>query len=193
MRASGKDMNKTFDHITDEIVDQVLPRRSALRRLGALGAGIALSTLPVLRITNSALASTAQPLNAGGVTDVLNFALTLEYLEESFYRQGLASGGLIPSSDRPVFDQIQKHEDAHVSILRDTISSLGGTPVSLSDTDFTGGDGSGSGAFDSFNDYTIFMALAQEFEDTGVRAYKGQAPNLMGAPVYWMRPFRSTV
>jgi hypothetical protein len=43
--------------------------------------------------------------------------------------------------------------------------------------DFTVG-----GAFDPFNNYTQFLALSQAFEDTGVRAYKGQATNLISTP-----------
>jgi hypothetical protein len=173
-------MNSPFDRIAPEVVRQALPRRVALRRLGQ--AGLALAALPVLRITNTALAQTGQRLGGGDdPVGVLNFALTLEYLEESFYRQGLDAGGLIPSADRPVFDQIQKHEEAHVDFLRTTINSLGGTPVAFSDGDFdfTGGDGSGNGPYNPFDDYEIFLALSQGFEDTGVRAYKGQATALM--------------
>jgi hypothetical protein len=40
--------------------------------------------------------------------------------------------------------------------------------------------GSGTGPFASaFTDYKVLLAVAQTFEDTGVRAYKGQAANLM--------------
>ena len=174
-------MNPSFDRIAPELVRQVLPRRKALLRMGQVGAGAVLATIPVLRITNTAFAQTGQRLGGGSIVDVLNFALTLEYLEESFYRQGLAASGLIPATDRPVFEQIQKHEEAHVDFLTDTINSLGGDPVSFSDDafDFTGGDGSGSGAYEPFDSYEDFMALAQGFEDTGVRAYKGQATALM--------------
>lgn len=172
-------MTPSFKHIAPEVVQQVLPRREALRRVGQIGAGAVLATLPILRIADNALAQTG-----GSVVDVLNFALTLEYLEESYYRQGLATSGLIPSADRPVFEQIQKHEDAHVVFLRDTITSLGATPVMLTDDafDFTGGNGDDNGPYDPFGDYAIFMALAQGFEDTGVRAYKGQAANLQSSP-----------
>lgn len=172
-------MTASFNHIAPEVVQQVLPRREALRRVGQIGAGAVLATLPILRIADNALAQTG-----GSVTDVLNFALTLEYLEESYYRQALAAGGLIPSEDRPVFEQIQKHEDAHVTFLRDTIVGLGDTPVMFTDDafDFSGGNGGGNGPYDPFNDYETFMALAQGFEDAGVRAYKGQAVNLQSSP-----------
>ena len=108
-------------------------------------------------------------------TEILNFALTLEYLEDEFYKAGLASGGLIPGADRPIFEQIGRHETAHVALLR---SVLGNNAISKPDFDFTAG-----GVFaDVFSNYQTFLALAQGFEDTGVRAYKGQAPGLLSDP-----------
>ena len=54
-------------------------------------------------------------------------------------------------------------------------SVLGGKAVAKPNFDFTAG-----GAFgDVFSNYQTFLALSQAFEDTGVRAYKGQAGNLM--------------
>lgn len=108
---------------------------------------------------------------SGNVEDVLNFALTLEYLENAYYKMGLSSG-VIPSSDRPIFETIQSHEQAHVDFLR---QQLGSNAVSEPTFDFTVG-----GAFAPFDDYATFRLLAQAFEDTGVRAYKGQAPALLG-------------
>ncbi len=102
---------------------------------------------------------------------MLNFALTLEYLEDEFYQLGVAAGGLIPEGDLPVFQQISKHETAHVALLEGV---LGANAVDKPTFDFTAG-----GAFDPFNDYPTFQALSQGFEDTGVRAYKGQAAALM--------------
>lgn len=102
------------------------------------------------------------------VTDVLNFALTLEYLEDEFYRTAMGSSGLIPRETMSVFGQISKHETAHVSLLK---SVLGSKAVDKPNFDFTAG-----GTFaDVFRNYQTFLALSQAFEDTGVRAYKGQA------------------
>jgi hypothetical protein len=110
------------------------------------------------------------------VTDVLNFALTLEYLEAEFYNRGLASPNLITGMEGwNTFQQIAKHENAHVALLK---SALGGAAISKPNFDF-----SAKGAYpDTFSNYRTFMALAQAFEDTGVRAYKGQAGNLISAP-----------
>jgi hypothetical protein len=107
---------------------------------------------------------------------VLNFALTLEYLEAEYYARGLAAPGLIPvGPGRAALETIGRHEAEHVSFLMTTISSLGGMPVSKPAFDF-----SAHGAFpDVFTNFEIFLAGAQVFEDTGVRAYKGQAGNLI--------------
>ncbi|MDQ6854653.1 MAG: ferritin-like domain-containing protein [Actinomycetota bacterium] len=114
----------------------------------------------------------------GLVVDVLNFALTLEYLEAQFYVRGTGTAGLIPAEMRGPFDQIRKHEVAHVAFLRGV---LGARAVAEPRFDFTGGSGSGNGPFaDVFRNAQTFAALSQAFEDTGVRAYKGQAANLMG-------------
>lgn len=160
----------TFPHIAPEVAETVLPRRRALRSLGTLGAGAALGTLGVLSIVDKALAGTSQRVHG-----VLNFALALEYLEESFYRQGLAASGLLTGADRTVVMQIQKHEAAHVAFLRTAIQGIPETPITLADTDF---DFTAGGTLSPFTDLPTFMALAQGFEDTGVRAYKGQAPFL---------------
>lgn len=107
------------------------------------------------------------------VADILNYALTLEYLEAEFYTRGVAAPGLIPADMMPVFDQIRKHEVAHVQFLQGV---LGAAAVAKPNFDFTAG-----GMFaDVFRNVQTFAALAQAFEDTGVRAYKGQAANLMG-------------
>ena len=60
--------------------------------------------------------------------------------------------------------------------------AAGGTPVAEPTFDFSGGKGSGNGPFaNAFNDYSLFLAVAQTLEDTGVRAYKGQAGNLISS------------
>ncbi|QJW88138.1 ferritin-like domain-containing protein [Spirosoma taeanense] len=108
------------------------------------------------------------------VNDVLNFALTLEYLEAEFYNRGVASG-LLTGEALTTFRQIQKHENSHVAVLK---SALGGAAVMKPNFDFTA-----KGTYpDVFSNYRTFLTLSQAFEDTGVRAYKGQAPNLMSAP-----------
>lgn len=112
------------------------------------------------------------------LTDALQLALVLEYLENEYYSMGLSTSGLIPNADRPVFMQISKHESAHVNFLKSTLTSLGVTPGTKPTFDFTA-----NGNFSPFTDYNQFLILAQAFEDTGVRAYKGQAGNVMSNKV----------
>ena len=108
------------------------------------------------------------------VVDVLNFALTLEYLEDEFYRTALATSGLIPREFAQVFAQISKHETAHVATLK---GALGSAAVAKPGFDFTA-----RGKYrDVFSNFKTFAAVSQALEDTGVAAYKGQAGNLLGA------------
>lgn len=140
-----------------------------------LGLGVLMSTPAKAETVNNFV-----PGNAfkSTLTDALQLALVLEYLESEYYTKGLAAAGLIPNADRTVFMQIAKHESAHVTFLKSTLTSLGSTPGAKPNFDFTAG-----GNFTPFTDYNQFLILAQAFEDTGVRAYKGQAENVMSNKV----------
>ncbi len=162
-----------LDALDPELLQHTVSRRGALGNLGGSVAKVAIASAPLML---GVMAKSAFAQGSGGIPqgiqDVLNFALTLEYLEDEFYKAGLAAQGLIPGSARTVFTQIGKHETAHVNLLK---SVLGSSAVAKPSFDFTAG-----GAFaDVFTNYQTFLALSQGFEDTGVRAYKGQAANLI--------------
>ena len=163
----------TNETIMDGIDPDLTARFSSRRDLFASASAKfgALATTPVLLAAVS-----TQAFGQGipqQVVDILNFALTLEYLEDEFYRTALAQGGLIPAEFGPAFAQISKHETAHVQTLR---GALGGAAVAKPEFDFTAG-GKYRNIFSSFR---TFALVAQTFEDTGVAAYKGQAPALTG-------------
>lgn len=161
-----------LDSLDPDLLAATLDRRAAVSGLGNFAAtALAAASVP-LALGLFSRRAWAQGSLPQGIKDVLNFALTLEYLEAAFYQQGLAASGLIPAGARPVFEQISQHEDAHVALLR---SVLGADAVTSPSFDFTA-----RGSFpDVFSNYTTFLALAQGFEDTGVRAYKGQAGALI--------------
>lgn len=157
-----------------EITKRVVSRREAVGRSGRLAGALAIASLPVAfgLFTRRAFAQGTLPAE---IVDVLNFALTLEYLEDEFYRLGLEAdtAGVLDLGDtRTTFEQISQHEAAHVALLQ---TVLGGDAVEKPTFDFTAG-----GTFaDVFTNPATFITLAQGFEDTGVRAYKGQAANLI--------------
>lgn len=165
------DNNKSLlETVEPEYIAEITAQREPIEKAKAMTGAIAATTI----LSFGALAGAAYGQDKklpGKIVDVLNFALTLEYLEDEFYRTALGSGNLIPNDTRDVFGQISKHEAAHVALLR---SVLGGKAVAKPNFDFTAG-----GAFaDVFRNYQTFLAVSQAFEDTGVRAYKGQAGNL---------------
>lgn len=106
------------------------------------------------------------------IISALNLALVAEYLETEFYSTGLNRPGLIPNELRFVFTRILLNEVGHRESL---LTVLGPNAMAKPTFDFTAG-----GLLpDVFSNFNTFIALGQGFEDNGVRAYKGQAPNVM--------------
>lgn len=150
-----------------ELAANVASRRRAIRTVGKLGAGAAALSIPFLKPGKARAQTTGN-----AAFDVLNYALTLEYLERSFYRQALDMNYL--STARPLIQTIEGDESAHVTLLRGAIEDADGDPVDYEDADFEFGD--------FLTSYDQFLALAQSLEDTGVRAYKGQAAAVQNTP-----------
>lgn len=189
--------------IDPEIIERLVSRREALRKgtlTGSkLAAGLAMGSVPV------ALAALSH--KAFGQTDpikpVLDFALVLEILENEFYKAvlGMSTPGnnaafapvraTLLSQFPGVVDavkQIQKHEAAHVAFL---MAAGATSAITVADLDFTGGRGSGTGPFAAATtDAAFLLAVAQLAEDTGVRAYKGQAGNLISNPTVLTQALR---
>jgi hypothetical protein len=132
--------------------------RSEVILKGALAAGAVYGTFMVGPFVRKALA-----MSGGDDVDILNFALTLEYLEVTFYKEAksraMASGEL-----KKLIRLLADDEKQHVGALTATIKQLGGKPVAEPKFDF------------AYTDTASFLKLAQTFEDTGVSAYNGAAP-----------------
>lgn len=162
--------NSILSTIEPEVVDRIaISRRDIFSRIARLG-GVAASAPLALAVASNEAFGQSLPSQ---VVDVLNFALTLEYLEAAFYDQGNKSG-VVPSKYRAVFRTIGQHENAHVKLLK---SVLGSAAVAAPAVDFTAG---GKYA-DVFENFETFRLLSQTFEDLGVAAYKGQAGHLIGS------------
>lgn len=134
--------------------------RGAFMLRGALAAGAVYGASAVTPFVSQALAA-----GGGGDAEILNFALTLEYLEAAFYNvkgKELTLSGQAKSYAKMFGEQ----ESAHVEALSTTIKQIGGTPVKSPQFVFP------------VTNQSSFLALASTLENTGVGAYNGAAPSL---------------
>lgn len=168
-----------IDAIDPEIMETVAARHDEIKQgasvSGPIAAMLALGSIP---IALGVLSQEAYGQTPTDVLDVLQFALLLEYLESDFYAKGVAAPGLIPAADLPIFQAISAHETAHVTALQGLITAKGGTPSTKPTFDYTA-KGNVAGFNFGSTQYATFQVLAHAFEDTGVRAYKGQAGRLI--------------
>ncbi|KDQ57093.1 hypothetical protein JAAARDRAFT_58577 [Jaapia argillacea MUCL 33604] len=125
------------------------------------------ATLAIGAFNVYALPSAIKRADAIDDTTILNFALTLEHLENAFYSGGLAEfddaafaqAGLPPYA-RGRFIQVAQHEAAHVDYLTKALGEKATQPCQYSFP---------------YNDPKSFAALAQALESVGVSAYSGAA------------------
>ena len=146
-----------LDHIEFEAID-----RSSFLAKGILAAGAtygAFAAGPLLR------KAFAQGGGSDGDIEILNFALTLEYLETAFYEEAGKQAKL--SSDVAALAKTFGEQEAeHVAGLTQAIEDLGGKPVKAPEVDFG----------DAFSSEDAFLQTAITFEDLGVSAYNGAGP-----------------
>ncbi len=163
-----------IEKVDPEFKEKISPRRDAIKNMTSFGSKVAIAALPFA--IGSIFKKAYGVASTSDIVGVLNFALTLEHLEAAFYNQGMGTSGLV--TDASYISPIKDDENNHVTFLTGVITSLGATPVAANANgyDFTAG-----GTFPTvFSDYGTFLAVAETLEDTGVRAYKGQAGTLIG-------------
>jgi hypothetical protein len=150
------------DGAIQEAAEHVDPNtRAAFLRKAGLGAGAVIGGGAVMGALPSLASAASIPSSD---IAILNFALTLEYLEADFYAQAVAKGSF--SGDTNTFARtVAAHEAAHVKFLQ---GALGKRAIKKPLFDFK----------DTVSDQTKFEATATVLEDTGVQAYLGQVGNI---------------
>ncbi len=142
-------------------------KKAGLGGAAAVSGGAVLSGLTAG--TASAQSNTRPPVKPYGRGDVgiLNFALTLEFLEAAFYNEAtknriIADG----NSQLAVFLRtVTRDENRHVGFLK---RALGTKAVKRPKFNFG----------DATKDPTMFALTSEVLENTGVSAYLGQAGNI---------------
>ena len=147
-------------------------------------AGIAAGLAGLFVAVSRANGQTGTPAGSASDLAILNYALSLEHLEATFYTEGLTrllaadfssaafANVLGRGTVNGVYGNLQRirdHEVAHVETLRTTIRSLGGTPVSACTYNFR------------YRNAQEFLQIAQSLENLGVEAYNGAIGRLQAA------------
>ncbi len=120
--------------------------------------------------TSSAAAKTGTEKFGRGDVGILNYALTLEYLEDAFYADVVKSG-LFKGSDLATIRKFGSEEAEHVTALTAFVKKLGGKPAPKPKTEFP------------LKNAKSVLELAGTVENLGAAAYLGQAANIKSPEV----------
>jgi hypothetical protein len=142
--------------------------RQAFLMRATLAAGAAVGAMSASPFVSRVLAA-----EGGGDVDILNYALTLEYLESDFYAKAVKQVKGLSDYEMKLAKELRDNELEHVGALVATIKKLGGKPVAK--PTFAYGS--------TFASRAAFFKLANTLEDTGVSAYNGAAPNIASVDV----------
>ncbi|HVE69413.1 MAG TPA: ferritin-like domain-containing protein [Solirubrobacteraceae bacterium] len=108
--------------------------------------------------------------STAGDLKIVNYALTLEYIEADFYEK-VAGSGLFRGKDLALIRSIGENENDHVTALAATAKKLGGTPAPRPKTTFP------------LEDARSVLQLAATVENLGAAAYLGQAGRIQNKEV----------
>jgi hypothetical protein len=153
-------------------------RLSFLKKAGLAGGAVMGGGALLTALTPAAAMAAGKgrpPAKFGkGDIGILNFALTLEYLEAAFYNEATANqrkSSFVKDKQAQVFlKTVTADENAHVAFLK---KALGSKAVAAPKVDFG----------DTTADEASFIKTAVALENTGVGAYSGQALNI-SSPAY---------
>jgi rubrerythrin len=164
--------------IVERLVRDDVDRKRFLKMAGSAGAAsfgafviAACGSSSSKSSTTSATATAASSASAT-MTDIgiLNYALTLEYLESEFYSKVLASG-LFSGKVATLVKGFGLEEKEHVEALKGAVEKMGGTPAANPNGTFP------------INSATQVAELAYNVENLGAAAYLGQAPLIQSPAV----------
>ncbi|HTZ87868.1 MAG TPA: ferritin-like domain-containing protein [Solirubrobacteraceae bacterium] len=144
-------------------------RLDFLKKAGITGGALLSGGAVLSALAPSALAASGggrPPASFGrGDVGVLNYALTLEYLEAAFYNGASAANLPLSAQGKVFLETVTKDENEHVKFLK---KALGSKAAKEPMFDFKGAN----------TNVETFMATAEVLENTGVHAYSGQALNI---------------
>ena len=168
----------------DELARDAGSRKTFLRMMGGGAAASGLAVLlsacggddddgdePLPGEEGAASSTASSAPSAGGTGDVkiVNYALTLEYLEADFYQQVIDSGVITDKKVANLAKSIGENENEHVDALKAAVEQLGGTPVTKPKTKFEDVLAGGP---------DMILMTAATVENLGAAAYLGQAGNI---------------
>jgi rubrerythrin len=166
--------------IVERLVRDDVDRKRFLKMAGGAGAasfgafvlaacgGSSTKTASTAAAT-TATTSTASASTTGDVA-ILNYALTLEYLEREFYAKVVASG-FFSGKVASLIKEFGSQEATHVEALKGAVSKMGGTPAANPNGKFP------------ITSATQVAGLAYTVENLGASAYLGQAGNIQSPEV----------
>lgn len=156
-------MTQGFEFSVQRGLNARFSRRNLFRGAALAGAGAAMLTT----LGGTWLADGAAAAALDSDLDILNYALTLEYLEAAAYK-AINDAGVLSGRAATYFRAFGQHEQEHVDALLATIPKLGGTPVARPTFNFTSVP----------KDAAAIVKFFQEVESVGVSAYLGAAPSI---------------
>jgi Ferritin-like domain len=167
--------------IVERLVRDDVDRKRFLKMAGATGAasfgafvlaacGSSSSSSSSKSAATATAATTASSSSSTGDIAILNYALTLEYLESEFYSKVIAAN-LFSGKVGELLQKFGSQEDSHVTALKAAVTKLGGTPVE---------DPHGKFPIKSAAQVAL---LAYTVENLGAAAYLGQAAKIQSPEV----------